>query len=210
MPDMSDSNKCYRFYLNCKADLDVEYWYEELESNSPMILTSWATFVKHFHVKWLGAPPSSVLEPEPVISKKTDTATLIACTTPTTTITTAIPAPAIYETTMPERLDRVADARHVTTPSTPVSTQTTTTTANSNTVIEQQDNQELAVRREKEQEMGVEKQDRTSERNADAGEQERTPTTQSESARFDWAADVDEAYGLNPIVVAVPTPILAS
>jgi hypothetical protein len=70
MPDMFDSDKCYRFYLNCKADLDAEYWYEELESNSPMILTSWATFVKHFHVKWLGAPPSSLLEPEPVISKK--------------------------------------------------------------------------------------------------------------------------------------------
>jgi hypothetical protein len=53
LPHLSETEKCYRFYLNCKLDSDAEYWYEELESNSPMALTSWSTFVKHFRVKWL-------------------------------------------------------------------------------------------------------------------------------------------------------------
>jgi hypothetical protein len=198
---MTDSDKCNRFYLNCKADLDAEYWYEELESNSPIILTSWATFVKHFRVKWLGAPPSSLLEPEPVISKNTDTATPFACKTTTTTATIPAPAntaaPAIYETTTtPERSDRVVDARHVTPTSMAISTQleletTTATTAtdsdNAIAMVKQQDNEEPAVGRE-EEEKGVEKKDRMSEREADrrgavAGEQARTTTTQSTPAR---------------------------
>jgi hypothetical protein len=114
IPGISDSDKCQRFYLKCKADFDAEYWYEELESNSPMVLTSWPTFVNHFCVRWLGAPLSLLLEPEPVISKKPDTATPIATETPTTivtnantaiTTTTAIPAPTstamltVYKTT---------------------------------------------------------------------------------------------------------------
>ena len=56
-----------------------------------MALTSWSTFVKHFRVKWLRAPPSSLLEPEPVISKNPDTATPIVRETPTTTTTTTTP-----------------------------------------------------------------------------------------------------------------------
>jgi hypothetical protein len=53
LPHLSKTEKCHRFYLKCKSDSNAKYWYEELESNSPMVLTSWSTFVKHFHVKWL-------------------------------------------------------------------------------------------------------------------------------------------------------------
>jgi hypothetical protein len=208
IPGISDSDKCQRFYLKCKADFDAEYWYEELESNSPMVLTSWPTFVNHFRVRWLGAPLSLLLEPEPVISKKPDTATPIATETPTTivtnantaiTTTTAIPAPTstaaltVYKTTTtPERPDRVADARHVIASPMPFPTQveleaTTTTSSmdlnNAITTAEQQDNEKRAAGREVGK--GVEKWDGTSKREVerretDAGEQERMEETQNE------------------------------
>jgi hypothetical protein len=60
----------------------------------------------------------------------------------------------------PEQLNHAANTLHITTPSTPVPTQTTTTIQNLNTVIEQQDNKELAVRRGEEQEGRTEKQER--------------------------------------------------
>jgi hypothetical protein len=106
-----------------------------------------------------------LLKPDPVISKKTDTATPIVFTTITnanmvTTTTTTIPAhintavPAIFNTTaMPEQLDQEVDAQHVT----PVPAQsgvklttTTTVTAPNNAIVttEQQDNEDPAVGRE--------------------------------------------------------------
>ena len=199
IPGISDSDKCQRFYLKCKADFDAEYWYEELESNSPMVLTSWPMFVNHFRVRWLRASPSSLLEPDPVISKKPDTATPIATETPTTiimnantVITTTTPAhcntsvPTTFETTAtPKQLDQEVDARHVM----PVSTRlevkatSTTTAADSNnaiTMAKQQDNEEPTMGRKEEQEGGIEKQNGASEREADAGGRERVEDTQSE------------------------------
>jgi hypothetical protein len=111
LPHLSESEKCAQFYNCCKSDFDAENWYENLEKNTPAAVTSWTTFVLHFRVKWLGASPSSLLEP---VSKKPDTATPIATKTTTTTITNAntaitttitIPAPtitaalAVYKTT---------------------------------------------------------------------------------------------------------------
>ena len=201
IPGISDSDKCQRFYLKCKADFDAEYWYEELESNSPMVLTSWPTFVKHFRVRWLGASSSSLLEPEPIISKKPDTATLIVRETTTTTATnvnsaitttTTIPTPTntaaltIYETTTttPQQPNRVADVRRIITPPTPFATQveleaatTSMDPKNPITTAEQKNNEKRAVGREVGK--GVEKWDGASEREVerretDAGEQERT------------------------------------
>ena len=87
---------------------------------------------------------------------------------------------------------------------TTTSRQTTTTTTatdsnNATTTIEQQDNEEPTAGGEKELEMGVEKQEGMCERKVDAGEREEMTMTQSEPARFDWAAEVDEAFGLTPI-----------
>ena len=199
-PHLSESEKCECFYLHCKSDSDAEDWYEDLERNSPTVVASWSTFVKHFRVKWLGAPPSSLLEPDPVISKKTDTATPIVFATVAnanmvTTTTTTIPAhintavPATFDTTAtPERLDQEVDARHVTpvpTRSGVKPTTTTTVTAPNNAIVttEQQDNKDPAVGRE-EEEKGVEKQDRTNEqepvREVDTGEQEGAGMTQDE------------------------------
>jgi len=162
LPHLSESEKCHRFYLNCKSDSDAEEWYENLESNSPAVVASWPTLVSHFRVKWLGASPNTLLEP--VTTTKTDTATPVACETPTTTTTTATPTlttntaiPAIHEiTATPEQLGRVTDTCHVIRTSTPTSTQlepeTTTTAAHSITAVEQQGNEELAVERDEEQE----------------------------------------------------------
>jgi hypothetical protein len=147
----------------------VEFGYPEVT-----ILTSWFTFTKHFHVKWLSASPSSLLEP--VVSITPNTATLTADKTPiiTTNTNTDIDTtiPTIFKTTaMPERLDQKVGTQHVT----PVParlgvklTTTTTVTALNNTIVtaKQQDNEDPAVGRE-EEERGVEKQDRTSEREAE-------------------------------------------
>ncbi|KIM71025.1 hypothetical protein PILCRDRAFT_830561 [Piloderma croceum F 1598] len=106
-------------------------------------------------------------------------------------------APAAYETTTtPERLDRVADARHVTTPSTTVPTQAITTTADSNTAVEQQGNEELAAGREEDQERRAEEHKGVREREVDMGERERIEESRSE--QFDWAMDADSSIGPVP------------
>jgi hypothetical protein len=82
--DLSDSNKCYRFYLRCKSDFNAEYWYEELKSNSPTVLTLWSTFIKHFCVKWLRASTNSLLKTPETKQTTIDTATTITHVTMTT------------------------------------------------------------------------------------------------------------------------------
>jgi len=123
LPHLSESEKCERFYLRCKSDLDAEDWYENLENNSPAVVASWSTLVLHFRVKWLSTSPDSLLEtPEP--NSKLSAATSVTHETSTTTIanantTTTIPthinaAPAILEiTTTSELLDQAVDVRHV-------------------------------------------------------------------------------------------------
>jgi hypothetical protein len=228
LPHLSEPEKCQRFYLRCKSDSDAEDWYENLEKNSPAAVASWSTLVVHFRVKWLHASPNTLLEiPKPVTTTKPDTATPIACETPTTTTTTATPtttntaALAIYETTTttPQQLDRIADARCVIATSTPIPTQqehqvvttasTSTTTAatatDTITEIEEQDNNKPGVRREEEGK-GVENQNERGEQEVersevDTAEREdpRIEETQSDE-RFDWAREVDNSLGLSPAV----------
>jgi hypothetical protein len=258
IPGISDSDKCQRFYLKCKADFDAEYWYEELESNSPMVLTSWPTFVKHFHVRWLGASPSSLLKPEPIISKKLDTATPITCKTTTTTVmnantgittTTTIPAPtstaalAVYKTTTtPERVDRVAEAHHVIASPMliPAQLEAEMTDASTDpslsdiratyTAVRQHGRAEEELEVERVEKLEVEApgtgRERIEASTLDINEQEkmqsevRAPAPSltahlvfdpmpHKPARFDWAAEVDEALGLSPFALsdcAAPVP----
>jgi hypothetical protein len=56
LPQLSETEKCHHFYNYCHSGSDAEYWYEELERNSPIVLTSWFTLANHFRVKWLVAP----------------------------------------------------------------------------------------------------------------------------------------------------------
>jgi hypothetical protein len=242
LPHLSESEKCERFYLNCRSGFDAEDWYENLEQNSPAVTTSWPTLVLHFRVKWLQASPEILLEipkTKPVTTRQLDAATTVSRETTTTTIPALAntAAPAIYETTTtPDGLDRVANARHIITLSTTIPAQPepkpTTTAAISNTATEKQDNEEPTMGREEEK--GVEKQDGTNEREpvreVDTGEQEGAGMTQDEvgdpapsptarlafdvmlhePARFDWAAEVDEALGLSPVAPSnstAPTPV---
>jgi hypothetical protein len=167
LPDLLESKKCEHFYLHCRSGFNAEEWYENFEQNSPSIITSWSTLRKHFCIKWLGASTDLLLEipkAKPVTTTQLGTATI---TSP------------IYETTMPEHLNHVVDARHVIIPPMPIPNQleletatstTTATDSNNAMAIEQRDNEEPIVGGEKEQEMGVEKQGQTSERKTDAGE----------------------------------------
>jgi len=67
LPHLSEPEKCERLYLRCRSGFDAEDWYENLEQNSPAVVTSWSTLVLHFRVKWLGASPNTLLEiPKPV------------------------------------------------------------------------------------------------------------------------------------------------
>jgi len=132
LPHLSESAKCERFYNHCKSDSDAEDWYENIEKNSPAVVTSWPTLVLHFRVKWLGAAPETLLKVrEPVTTTELDTATTITYETSTTTTnantaittTTTIPAPTstaaplVYKTIItPARPNRVADMRHVIAP----------------------------------------------------------------------------------------------
>jgi hypothetical protein len=92
MPQLSETEKCHRFYNYCRSGSDAEYWYEELERNSPIVLTSWFTLANHFRVKWLRGSPNLLLE-SPEIKQITiiqsDTATTVSrdstSTTPTAT-----------------------------------------------------------------------------------------------------------------------------
>jgi hypothetical protein len=96
-------------------------------------------------------------------------------------------------------------------------TNTTVTAPNDVVVtVEQQDNEDPTVGREKEKGIGV-KQDRTSKRDgerrgANAEEPERTTTTQSEPVWFDWAAEVNNEIRITPsqpvCVLAKPTVTL--
>ena len=61
LPELTEAEKCYRFYLHCHSGWDAEEWYEEFENSSPEILTSWATLGKHFRIKWLNANPNILL-----------------------------------------------------------------------------------------------------------------------------------------------------
>jgi hypothetical protein len=90
LPHLSESEKCHRLFLNCKADSDAEDWYENLENNSPEVVASWSTLVLHFRVKWLGASPNVLLE-----TTETKPANVVAVPTipremTTTTTTTAM------------------------------------------------------------------------------------------------------------------------
>jgi hypothetical protein len=215
LPDLTESRKCEHFYLNCRLGFNAEEWYENFEQNSLSVIALWSTLRKHFCVKWLGASSDSLLkipEGKPVTMTQLGAATI---TSHEMNTTTTIPTPnitttnAIYKTATPERLNPVVDAHHIIAPPMPIPNQlelktaTSTTTAmdsNNTMAIEQQDNKEATVGGEKEQEMGVEKQDRTSERKTDAGEWERTAMTQNKPARFDWAVEVDKAFYLSPVM----------
>ncbi|HEY4060541.1 MAG TPA: hypothetical protein VGM30_01505, partial [Puia sp.] len=59
-PELSESRKCKIFYNYCRSGYDAENWYEDLEEKSPTVLALWPTFVKHFHMKWLGESPDSL------------------------------------------------------------------------------------------------------------------------------------------------------
>ncbi|KIM89485.1 hypothetical protein PILCRDRAFT_2694 [Piloderma croceum F 1598] len=202
LPDLSESRKCEHFYLNCRSGFNAEEWYENFEQNSPSVITSWSTLRKHFCVKWLGASPTILLEipnTKPVTTTQPGAATMISREMTITTTSTATPTPTnttittIYKTATPERRKRVADARHVIAPPTPISNQldlettTSTTTTDSNntiTAITQQDNEEPGVGSE-EEERRVEKQNgmgkrEAERREAEAGEQEGIEETQSE------------------------------
>jgi len=48
LPHLSEPEKCDRLYLRCKSDSDAEDWYENLESNSPTVVSSWSTLILHF------------------------------------------------------------------------------------------------------------------------------------------------------------------
>src|ERR1700691_1164935 len=86
LPHLYESAKCKRFYNHCKSDFDAEDWYENIEKNSPAVVTSWPTLVSHLRVTSLGAAPDTLLEiRKPVTTTELDTATTIAYETSTTT-----------------------------------------------------------------------------------------------------------------------------
>jgi len=237
LPDVSESRKCEHFYLNCRSGFGAEEWYENFEQNSPSVITSWSTLRKHFCVKWLGASPNILLEipnTKPVATIHPSAATTISHEMTTTTTSTVTPTPtnttatAIYETTTTsEQLNCVADTRHVIATPTPIPTTTATATDPNNAMAmaDQQDNEGPAVGREEERKKG-EKQDETSEQEAEqhelgTGEQEGIDETQGEirdcavlntmtlhePMRFDWAAEVDKAFGLSPFVRNITQPV---
>jgi hypothetical protein len=85
---LSESGKCQCFYNHCGLGFEAKEWYENLESDSPEVVTSWSTLCKHFRVKWLRANMNILLKiPENKISIN-DAATMITHKTTTTTTTT--------------------------------------------------------------------------------------------------------------------------
>jgi len=133
---------------------------------------------------------------------ETTTATIPAPANAATPTTTSAPAntaaPRIYETITPERLDRVANTRHIISSSTPIPT----TTANSNTANEQDDEQP-GVERDK----GWER--RTERREGVTVDPAPSPTNRTMvhpvlhvPVWFDWAGDVDADIGLSLIAPA--------
>jgi hypothetical protein len=105
------------------------------------------------------------------------------------------------ETAPTSELSDLADVQHVTT----TTTTTTTTIADlsiATMTIEQQDNEALAVKREKEQERRAEKQIRVGEQEAEQREELDTrgqeEIEESRSERIDWVTDNDESIGPIP------------
>jgi hypothetical protein len=91
MPQLSETKKCHCFYNYCLLGSNTEYWYEELERNSPIVLTSWFTLANHFRVKWLHSSPNLLLEsPEikQITITQSDTATMVLHDSTTTTTAT--------------------------------------------------------------------------------------------------------------------------
>ena len=59
---LTEHEKCTHFSNYVYTNSYAEEWYEEFENSGPEILTLWMMLCKHFCVKWLGAPPSILLE----------------------------------------------------------------------------------------------------------------------------------------------------
>ena len=63
---ITQEEKCESLACHLGVGSIAERWYDELEILTPEITNLWATLRKHFCVKWLGAPPSILLEvPQP-------------------------------------------------------------------------------------------------------------------------------------------------
>ena len=72
----TEEGKCESLACHLGAGSIAERWYDELEISTPEITNSWTTLRKYFHVKWLGAPPSILLEvPPPTFCTATTTPT---------------------------------------------------------------------------------------------------------------------------------------
>jgi hypothetical protein len=211
----------------------MEEWYETLqECNSDT--TTWAQLVAEFRYRWQWSFPRNA-DSNPIYSTKPiyleNTARISITISATTTIPapTKTAAPAIYKTTTtPQRLNCVANTRHVIATSTPILAQPehkpTTTTANSNTATEQRDNNEPTVEREEEregkeaeerEELGTEQEKKAEEIWSEVQDPTPSPTAHAAANMmphepFNWAAEVDEALGLSPIAPSnstTPTPI---
>ena len=59
---LMESQKCETLYNHLYLGWEADDWYEELESSAPEVLTSWSMLHNHFHVKWLGASPSTLFK----------------------------------------------------------------------------------------------------------------------------------------------------
>ena len=58
---MTDPEKCVHFYNYVYMNSHAEEWYEEFGNSAPEGLTLWTTLCKHFCIKWLSAPLSTLL-----------------------------------------------------------------------------------------------------------------------------------------------------
>ena len=77
-PHLTESQKCETLYNHLSSGWEANDWYEELESSAPEVLTSWSMLHNHFHVKWLGASPSTLLEIPKCNPSIINTATIIS------------------------------------------------------------------------------------------------------------------------------------
>ena len=169
---LSETEKCYRFYNYCCSGSEAEYWYEELERNSPKVLTCWFTLANPFCGKWLRGSLTLLLETPEIKQTQLNTATAVSQETTTTTTTIPTPAntaaPAIYKTTTtPKQLDCMANLCHViamsAAPPTQLPTITTTsatTTVSNHTItkVEQQDGEQSVKGKGEEQGRRIKKE----------------------------------------------------
>ena len=72
-----ESQKCKTLYNHLYSGWEADDWYKELESSAPEVLTSWLTLRNHFHVKWLGTSPSTLLKIPKCDPSIINTATII-------------------------------------------------------------------------------------------------------------------------------------